>query len=133
MEYVIVSKEWMTQRGYVIQPEMRVNVDGSKVILHKPFIAPHLQDEGIETYSHDSQAFMDLLASAEWTYEVEEPISTSADGTKEKPYAYDGIVDLVKGSYYTQDGVLYVCTRSLYEQSDAPLKDLVGMYVKESA
>lgn len=38
---------------------------------------------------------------------------------------------LVKGNYYSQDGVTYVCTRSLYEENSTLLKDLIGMYVRK--
>lgn len=35
MDYAIVTKEWMTQRGLIIEPEMRKSVDNNKVVLHK--------------------------------------------------------------------------------------------------
>lgn len=35
MDYAIVTKEWMTQRGLIIEPHMRTSVDNNKVVLHK--------------------------------------------------------------------------------------------------
>ena len=134
MDYAIVTKEWMTQRGLIIEPHMRTSVDNNKVVLHKSWLRPFLEDEGIELYYHDDPAFIALLASAEWTSpegEIE-PVSMG-EGTKESPYTYDGVMSLVKGIYYSQDGVTYLCTRSLYEENSTALKDLIGMYVKEAA
>lgn len=65
--------------------------------------------------------------------EQEVETANMGEGTKESPYQYDGVMPLVKGNYYSQDGVIYVCTRSLYEENSTPLKDLIGMYVKEAA
>ena len=134
MDYAIVTKEWMTQRGLIIEPHMRTSVDNNKVVLHKSWLRPFLEDEGIELYYHDDPAFIALLASEKkTTTEGEiEPVSMG-EGTKESPYQYDGVMPLVKGNYYSQDGVIYVCTRSLYEENSTPLKDLIGMYVKEAA
>ena len=132
MDYAIVTKEWMTQRGLIIEPHMRTSVDNNKVVLHKSWLRPFLEDEGIELYYHDDPAFIALLASAEWTSpEGEIQPMNMGKGTKESPYTYDGVMSLVKGNYYSQDGVTYLCTRSLYEENSTALKDLVGMYVKE--
>lgn len=67
MDYAIVTKEWMTQHGLVVEPEMRKSIDNNKVILHKSFLRPFLEDEGIESYYHDDLIFIALLASPEWT------------------------------------------------------------------
>lgn len=50
MDYAIVTKEWMTQRGLIIEPHMRTSVDNNKVVLHKSWLRPFLEDEGIELY-----------------------------------------------------------------------------------
>lgn len=77
---------------------------------------------------------MALLASPEWSAPEQEIETVSTgEGTKENPYQYDGVMPLVKSNYYIQDKVTYVCTRSLYEENSTPLKDLIGMYVKEAA
>ncbi len=49
MDYAIVTKEWMTQRGLIIEPHMRTSVDNNKVVLHKSWLRPFLEDEGIGT------------------------------------------------------------------------------------
>lgn len=67
MKYAIVTIEWLTQRGIAITENMRKSVDGSKVILHYPFIEPILEDgEEITTYEYDSKELNGILSSDEW-------------------------------------------------------------------
>lgn len=51
-------------------------------------------------------------------------------GTADDPIPYDGNMELVEGSYYSQDGVTYRCTRSTGTAVYNALKDLVGIYVE---
>lgn len=51
-------------------------------------------------------------------------------GTYEDPIPYEGNMILEKGKYYSQDGVIYICTRDSGIQLVQPLKDLVGHYVE---
>lgn len=51
-------------------------------------------------------------------------------GTYEDPVPYEGNMILEAGKYYSQDGVIYVCTRDSGIQLVQPLKDLVGHYVE---
>lgn len=83
MDYAIVTKEWMTQRGLIIEPEMRKSVDNSKVVLHKSWLRPFLEDEGIELYYHDDPAFVALLASPEWSA-PEQEVETASMETEQK-------------------------------------------------
>lgn len=53
-------------------------------------------------------------------------------GTLENPIAYDGNMELEEGRYYSQDGVVYLCTRSTGVPVYNALKDLVGIYVTEA-
>lgn len=72
MKYVIVTIEWLTQRGIAITENMRKSVDGSKVILHYPFIEPILEDgEEIAVYEYDSKTLKKILESDEWVKEEE--------------------------------------------------------------
>lgn len=51
-------------------------------------------------------------------------------GTLADPIPYDGNMELVEGKYYTQDGVVYLCTRSTGSAVYHALADLVGIYVE---
>ena len=53
----------------------------------------------------------------------------SEQGTIYNPIAYEVNMELVDGKYYTEDGVKYLCVRSL-AQSVWHLADLVGNYVE---
>lgn len=72
-------------------------------------------------------AFAPSLATASLWKEVTEE---GADvGTLENPIPYDGNMELEEGKYYTQEGVVYLCTRSTGVPVYNALKDLVGIYV----
>lgn len=58
-------------------------------------------------------------------------IDEEHDGSKYDPIPYDGNMALVSGLYYTQDGVLYRCTRDTGTPVYHALRDLVGLYVEE--
>ena len=71
--------------------------------------------------------FAPSLATASLWKEVTEE---GADvGTIENPIPYDGNMELEEGRYYSQDGVVYLCTRSTGVPVYNALKDLVGIYV----
>ena len=68
------------------------------------------------------------LATASLWKEVTEE---GADvGTIENPIPYEGNMELEEGRYYSQDGVVYLCTRSTGVPVYNALKDLVGLYVE---
>lgn len=74
--------------------------------------------------------FSPSLATASLWKEVTEE---GADvGTLENPIAYEGNMELEEGRYYSQDGVVYLCTRSTGVPVYNALKDLVGIYVTEA-
>lgn len=52
------------------------------------------------------------------------------DGTKYDPIPYSGNMALQNGKYYTQDGVLYKCTRDTGNPVYHALSALVGTYVE---
>lgn len=52
-------------------------------------------------------------------------------GTLADPIPYDGNMALTAGLYYTQDGVIYHCTRDTVNPVYNALADLVGIYVEE--
>lgn len=51
-------------------------------------------------------------------------------GTADDPIPYNGNMELVENLYYTQDGVLYRCTRSTGTAVYNTLSELVGLYVE---
>lgn len=59
-----------------------------------------------------------------------EQINETHAGTQADPIPYDGNMALTAGLYYTQDGVLYHCTRDTGNPVYNALADLVGLYVE---
>ena len=59
-----------------------------------------------------------------------EEICEQHDGTKYDPIPYNGNMALQNGKYYTQDGVLYKCTRDTGNPVYHALSALVGTYVE---
>lgn len=57
-------------------------------------------------------------------------IDEQHDGTKYDPIPYDGNMALAEGLYYTQGGVIYLCTRSTESPVYNALSELVGAYVE---
>lgn len=57
-------------------------------------------------------------------------INETHAGTLEDPIPYDGNMALESGKYYTQDGVVYLCTRDTVNPVYHALADLVGLYVE---
>ena len=54
-------------------------------------------------------------------------------GTLEDPIPYDGNMELFEGKYYSQNGVVYHCTRNTGTPVYHALADLVGLYVEVAA
>ncbi len=67
-----------------------------------------------------------LATAALWKEVTEEGADV---GTLENPIAYEGNMELEEGRYYSQDGVVYLCTRATGVPVYNALKDLVGIYV----
>lgn len=72
-------------------------------------------------------------SQADWTPDVAvtlfERIDEVHDGSRYDPIPYDGNMALTAGLYYTQDGVLYLCTRDTGNPVYNPLSELAGIYV----
>lgn len=72
-------------------------------------------------------------SQADWAPDVAvtlfERIDEQHDGSKYDPIPYDGNMALTAGLYYTQNGVLYLCTRDTGIPVYNALSDLVGIYV----
>lgn len=74
------------------------------------------------------------LATASLWKEVVEDYNEEGEenGTQDNPIPYEGNMALEEGKYYSQDGVVYVCTRSTGAPVYNALRDLVGIYVTEA-
>lgn len=60
-----------------------------------------------------------------------EEICETHDGTKYDPIPYEGSMALASGLYYSQDGVMYLCSRDTVNPVYNPLRELVGIYVEQ--
>lgn len=70
MKYVIVTANWLIEKGFAIQPEWRKSLDGQSVILHYDKIKPVITKQDIiPTYESDSQELQRILNSPEWKEE----------------------------------------------------------------
>lgn len=57
-------------------------------------------------------------------------INETHAGTKENPIPYNNNMELELGKYYSQDGVIYHCTRGTGQPVFHPLSELVGLFVE---
>ena len=73
--------------------------------------------------------------AAEWvpgvgTESLYARIDEAHAGTVDDPIPYSGNMELTEGLYYTQNGVVYLCTRSTGQPVYHDLSALVGLYVE---
>ena len=61
-----------------------------------------------------------------------EEICETHDGSLYDPIPYEGSMALENGKYYSQDGVVYLCTRDTVNPVYNPLRELVGIYVEQN-
>lgn len=57
-------------------------------------------------------------------------INETNKGTKDDPIPYDNNMELESGKYYSQNGVVYLCTRDTGQPVFHDLSALVGLYVQ---
>jgi hypothetical protein len=60
-----------------------------------------------------------------------EEICETHDGSLYDPIPYEGNMALVSGKHYSQDGVVYLCSRDTVNPVYNPLRELVGLYVSK--
>ena len=77
---------------------------------------------------HTSQAGWEPGAAG--TESLWEEICETHDGTKYDPIPYSGNMALESGKYYSQDGIVYRCTRDTGNPVYNALSELVGLYVE---
>ena len=72
----------------------------------------------------------------QWEQEKEEEASLyerivkDHEGTQDDPIPYAPPMEIFNGKYYTQDDVLYLCTRDSGQALTHNLSELVGLYVE---
>lgn len=80
------------------------------------------------------RVLQDHTSQSDWTPDITPALYTVVEavhtGTQADPIPYNGNMELVEGLYYTQDEVLYICTRSTGTPVYHALADLVGLYVE---
>ena len=79
------------------------------------------------TQAHTSQS---IYPPGKGTEALYTKINATHAGTADEPIPYTGNMALENGLYYTQDGVLYVCTRDTGIAIYNALSALVGLYVE---
>ena len=77
--------------------------------------------------AHTSQADWTPDITPSLYAEVEQP---GQGDTPDNPIPYNGNMELFEGKYYSQDNVVYICTRSTGIPVYNPLAQLVGPYVE---
>ena len=60
-----------------------------------------------------------------------EELCETHDGSRYDPIPYEGSMALVSGKHYSQDGVVYLCSRDTVNPVYNPLRELVGIYVEQ--
>lgn len=74
-------------------------------------------------------AFVSHYAPGVGTESLFERIDEVHDGSRYDPIPYSGNMALESGKYYTENGVLYLCTRDTGNPVYNALSELVGLYV----
>ena len=83
--------------------------------------------QDISTVLENQYPSVDTLALYEEINEVE---SEGNAGTYEDPIPYNNMMELFNGKYYSQDGIIYKCTRDSEIAMSHNLSELVGLYVE---
>lgn len=80
------------------------------------------------------KVLQDHISSVAWkpdtSHSLYAEIVRAGTGTRENPVIYNNNMELIEGLYYTQNDVLYICTRSTGSPVYNDLSDLVGIYVE---
>ena len=79
---------------------------------------------------NDNPTFAQEWIPGVGTESLYERIDETHDGTFDDPIPYSGNMALEAGKYYSQDGVIYLCTRDTVNPVYNALADLVGLYVE---
>lgn len=66
-----------------------------------------------------------------YTASLYEVVEYKHDGTFDDPIPYTPPMEIFNGKYYTQDGILYLCTRDSSTALSHNLSDLINIYVSK--
>ena len=111
LEAVTLYQEWAT--GYTYAAGYKVQYNGKLWRCKDP--------------GHTSQAGWEPSIN---TASLWEEICEAHIGTLDDPIPYSGNMALEAGRYYSQNGVVYLCTRDTVNPVYSDLAELVGLYVE---
>lgn len=103
---------WDSLIGQTVNVDFKLTYDGK---LYKVIQAHTVQSDWIPGVGTES------------LYAV---IDEGHTGAEDDPIPYDGNMELTEGLHYSQDGIVYLCTRSTGQPVYHALSDLVGLYVE---
>lgn len=103
---------WDSLIGQTVNADFKLTYDGK---LYKVIQAHTVQSDWVPGVGTES------------LYAV---IDEGHTGAEDDPIPYDGNMELTEGLYYTQDGIVYLCTRSTGQPVYHALSELVGLYVE---
>lgn len=114
--------EWLVDEGFLVGDTV---TKGTKFKYQGKLYAV-LQDHTILAHYYPSvdTAALYVEVTLDYTEDGEEL------GTMENPIEYSGNMVLEEGKYYSQDGVVYLCTRDTGTAVYHALNELVGLYVE---
>lgn len=104
----------LIEKGTKVEKGFRFQHDGTLYRVEQPTYT------FVEHYVPGSVGTESLFAVVDETHK----------GTKEDPIPYQTNMEIYKGLYYTQNGVLYLCTRDSGQPLHHDLALLVGAYVE---
>lgn len=74
------------------------------------------------------QQFLENWVPGQGTESIFERIDETHTGTKEDPIPFKINMEVFKDKYYTEDGILYICTRNSEQPLQNKASELVGHY-----
>lgn len=81
------------------------------------------------------RVIQDHTSQADWKPDTTPSLYTRVDethtGTVDNPIPYEGNMVLEYGKYYTENEIIYLCTRDTVNPVYSPLVDLIGIYIEE--
>lgn len=90
-------------------------------------------DGGLWKTLQPGYTFDGVYAPGTGTESLYARIDESHAGTLDDPIPYEGNMELMADQYYSQDGVVYRCTRDSGQPLYHKLSELVGLYVEVAA
>ena len=89
-----------------------------------------VHEEVLYKTKHPDLLIQEQYIPGEGTESLYEVIDEAHAGTLEDPIHYNGNMELVKGKYYVQNEVIYICIRGTEQPVYHALADLAGIYVE---